>query len=146
MVDPSGNRLWMLDTGTIRMGSVKPGGAKPLAVDLDTNQIVKKFIFPSAVALTNSSMNACDLTCIGVLKVRLSSPTPRPRVRTAPLYLISRQEKLATFEQSPIDEAGCRPLPVVEGDILQLRLPGQRPAKFAVGSDGIALSPDGKTL
>jgi sugar lactone lactonase YvrE len=37
-------------------------------------------------------------------------------------------------------------VPVVEGEILQIRLPGKPPAKFAVGSDGIAISPDGKTL
>jgi sugar lactone lactonase YvrE len=37
-------------------------------------------------------------------------------------------------------------VPVVEGEILQLRLPGQPPARFAVGADGIAISPDGKTL
>jgi len=29
---------------------------------------------------------------------------------------------------------------------MQLRIPGQPPARFAVGSDGIAISPDGKTL
>jgi sugar lactone lactonase YvrE len=37
-------------------------------------------------------------------------------------------------------------VPVVEGEILKLRIPGQPPMKFAVGSDGIAMSPDGKTL
>jgi sugar lactone lactonase YvrE len=35
---------------------------------------------------------------------------------------------------------------VVEGEILQLRLPGQPPARFAVGSDGIAISPGGNIL
>jgi sugar lactone lactonase YvrE len=37
-------------------------------------------------------------------------------------------------------------VPVVEGEILQLRIPGQAPARFAVGADGIAISSDGKTL
>jgi sugar lactone lactonase YvrE len=37
-------------------------------------------------------------------------------------------------------------VPVVEGEILQVRLQGQPPARFAVGSDGIAISPDSKTL
>jgi sugar lactone lactonase YvrE len=37
-------------------------------------------------------------------------------------------------------------IPVVEGEILQIRIPGQPPARFAVGSDGIAISPDGKML
>jgi sugar lactone lactonase YvrE len=48
------------------------------------------------------------------------------------------------------DHASTKPaaefVPVVEGEVLQLRLPGKAPEKFAVGSDGIAISPDGKTL
>jgi sugar lactone lactonase YvrE len=46
----------------------------------------------------------------------------------------------------PSTKADAAFLPVVEGKILALRLPGQAPAKFAVGADGIATSADGKTL
>jgi hypothetical protein len=37
-------------------------------------------------------------------------------------------------------------IPVVEAEILALRIPEQLPARFAVGCDGIAISPDGETL
>jgi sugar lactone lactonase YvrE len=37
-------------------------------------------------------------------------------------------------------------VPVVEGEILRLRLPGKPAARFEVGADGIALSADTKTL
>jgi hypothetical protein len=36
------DRLWLLDTGSIKMNPVKPGGPKLICVDLATNQIVKK--------------------------------------------------------------------------------------------------------
>ncbi len=57
VVDPTGDRLWILDTGTIQMGPVKPGGAKLVAVDLNTNQVVRKIIFPADVALHMSYLN-----------------------------------------------------------------------------------------
>ena len=36
--------------------------------------------------------------------------------------------------------------PVVEGRLLEMKLPGQAPSKLQVGADGIAISSDGKTL
>ena len=57
VVDPTGNRLWILDTGSTAFGPVLPGGAKLLAVDLSSNQIVKKIVFPADVALYTSYMN-----------------------------------------------------------------------------------------
>jgi sugar lactone lactonase YvrE len=46
VVDPAGNRLWILDTSSIAFGPVKPGGPK-LVADLSTNQIIRKIIFPA---------------------------------------------------------------------------------------------------
>jgi hypothetical protein len=57
VVDPSGDRLWILDTGSIQMGPTKPGGPKLIAVDLKSNQIVKKIIFPANVALSTTYLN-----------------------------------------------------------------------------------------
>ena len=57
VVDPTGNRLWMLDTGTIQMGPAKPRGPKPIGVDLSSDQVAKKITFPSGVALSMSYLN-----------------------------------------------------------------------------------------
>src|ERR1700683_1306247 len=51
VVDPAGSRLWILDTGSIAFGPVRPGGAKLIAVALTTDQIVKKIMSPADVAL-----------------------------------------------------------------------------------------------
>ena len=57
VVDPTGKRLWILDTGSIAFGPVRPGGAKLIAVDLGSNRIVKKIVFPADVALLTTYLN-----------------------------------------------------------------------------------------
>lgn len=147
VVDPTGNRLWILDTGSLAFGPVKPGGGKLIAVDLNTNQVTKKIVFPPDVALVTTYLNDVrfDLHrgAEGMAFITDSS-TPGPNA----LIVVD----LATGKswRRLNNHASTRPdpdfLPVVEGEILQMRLPGQAPAKFAVGSDGIAISGDGKTL
>jgi sugar lactone lactonase YvrE len=56
VVEPRGNRLWILDTGIIE-DKLTPGGAKLIAVDLGSDRIVKKIVFPSDVALPEVSIN-----------------------------------------------------------------------------------------
>ena len=147
VVDPTGNRLWILDTGSLAFGPVKPGGGKLIAVDLNTNQVTKKIVFPPDVALVTTYLNDVrfDLHrgAEGMAFITDSS-TPGPNA----LIVVD----LATGKswRRLNNHASTRPdpdfLPVVEGEILQMLLPGQPPAKFAVGSDGIAISGDGKTL
>jgi sugar lactone lactonase YvrE len=147
VVDPGGKTLWILDTGSIRFGPVKPGGAKLLAVNLDTNQAVKKIIFPADVALTASYVNDVrfDLhrSAEGMAFITDSSPAGPNGIIVVDLASGKSWRRLN-------DHPSTRPdptfLPVVEGEILQRWLPGQPPMPFAVGSDGIAISPDGKTL
>jgi sugar lactone lactonase YvrE len=147
VVDPSGNRLWILDTSSIAFGPVKPGGPKLIAVDLNTNQVVKKIIFPADVALPTTYLNdvrfdlhrgtegmafitdSASTGANGIIVVDLASGRSRRRLNDHP-----------STKPDPVF------VPVVEGEILQLRLPGQPPARFVVGADGIAISPDGKTL
>jgi len=147
VVDPSGRRLWILDTGSIAFGRVQPGGAKLLAVDLATNRVSKKIIFPSDVALPTSYVNdvrfdlgrgtegmafITDSTSNGpngIIVVDLGSNTSWRRLH-----------------DHPSTKPDAEFVPVTEGEILALRLPGQPPQRFSVGSDGIAISPDGKTL
>src|SRR5271165_232137 len=57
VVDPTGKRLWILDTASIAFGPVKPGGPKLVAVDLNTNRVDKKIIFPADVALPMTYLN-----------------------------------------------------------------------------------------
>ncbi len=57
VVDPGGARLWILDTGSIGFGPTSVGGPKLIAVDLKTDKIIKKIIFPADVALPTTYLN-----------------------------------------------------------------------------------------
>jgi sugar lactone lactonase YvrE len=147
VVDPTGNRLWILDTGSLAFGPVKPGGPKLIAVDLNTNKITKKVIFPADVAFTPTYLNDVrfDLHrgAEGMAFITDSSSTGANGIIVADLASGKSWRRLNDHPSTKPDPVF---VPVVEGEILQLRIPGQPPARFAVGSDGIAISPDGKTL
>ena len=147
VVDPTGSRLWILDTGSLAFGPVKPGGAKLIAVDLNTNQVTKKIIFPADVALATSYLNDVrfDLhrAAEGMAFITDSSSAGPNGIVVVDLATGKSWRRLHGHLSTRPDPAF---VPVGEGEILQMRLPGQPPAKFGVGSDGIAISPDGKTL
>jgi sugar lactone lactonase YvrE len=147
VVDPTGNRLWILDTGSLAFGPVKPGGGKLIAVDLNTNQVTKKIVFPPDVALVTTYLNDVrfDLHrgAEGMAFITDSS-TPGPNALIVVDLATGKSWRRLNNHASTRPDADF--VPVVEGEILQMLLPGQPPAKFAVGSDGIAISGDGKTL
>jgi len=147
VVDLTGNCLWILDTSSIAFGPVKPGGPKLIAVDLNTNQIVKKIIFPADVALPTTYLNDVrfDLHrgAEGMAFITDSASTGANAIIVVDLASGKSWRRLNDHPSTKPDSAF---VPVVEGEILELRLPGQPPSKFAVGADGIAISPDGKTL
>lgn len=147
VVDPSGERLWILDTGSVQFGPVKPGGPKLIAVDLKTNSVVKKIEFPSDVALPTTYLNDVRFDMHrgagGMAFITDSSSSGSNGVIVVDLASGKSWRRLNDHPSTKPDPSF---VPVVEGEILQIRLPGQPPMKFGVGSDGIAISPDGKTL
>jgi sugar lactone lactonase YvrE len=147
VVDPSGNRLWILDTGSIGFGPTTLGGPKLVAVDLKTGKVVKKIVFAPDVALTTTYLNDVrfDLQrgAEGMAYITDSTSNGPNGIIVVDLAAGKSWRRL---NDHPSTKPDPEFIPVVEGEILQLRLPGQPPAKFGVGSDGIAISPDGKTL
>jgi len=147
VVDPSGRRLWMLDTGSIGFGPVQPGGPKLVAVDLATNQVTKTILFPADVALPTSYVNDVrfDLHrgAEGMAFITDSTSNGPNGIIVVDLASSKSWRRLQDHPSTKPDSAF---VPVVEGEILEIRLPGQPPQKFSVGSDGIAISEDGKTL
>jgi sugar lactone lactonase YvrE len=147
VVDPTGNRLWILDTGSIGMGFVKPGGPKLLAVDLNDNRVNKKILFPSDVALAASYLNDVRFDLHrgseGMAFITDSTSNGANGIIVVDLASGKSWRRLSDHPSTKPDPEF---LPVAEGEILRIRLPGKPPARFGVGSDGIAISPDGKTL
>ena len=147
VVDPTGNRLWILDTGSTAFGPVLPGGAKLIAVDLGSNQIVKKIVFPADVALFTSYLNDVRFDmqrgAEGTAFITDSS-TPGPNAIIVVDLASGKSRRRLNNHPSTRPDPGV--VPVVEGEILQFRLPMEAPHRFMVGADGIAISPNGRIL
>jgi sugar lactone lactonase YvrE len=147
VVDPSGDWLWILDTGSIAFGLVNTGGPKLIGVDLKTNRIIKKIIFPADVALPTSYVNDVRFDSRrGVEGMAFITDSASNGANGIIVVDLATGKSWRRLNDHPSTKADPAFVPVVEGQILQFRLPGQPPARFAVGSDGIAISPDGKTL
>lgn len=148
VVDPSGGKLWILDTGSIQMGPVKPGGPKLIAVDLKTNRIVKKILFPADVALETTYLNDVrfDLHRGAEGMAFITDSATAGGANGIIVVDLASGKSWRRLNDHPSTKPDASFVAMVEGEVLRLRLPGKPPAAFAVGSDGIALSADGKTL
>ena len=149
VVDPA-DRLWILDTGSPLFQPTKYGGPKLVCIDLKTDQVSKKILFPQEVALpttylndvrfdlrrgsegmafiTDSAQNGPN----GIIVVDLASGNSWRRLNDHPS---TKAEDLQTF------------LPIVEGRPFLEQQPDRSVKQGAsMGSDGIAISADGTRL
>ena len=149
VVDPA-DRLWILDTGSPMFQPTKCGGPKLVCIDLSTNKVIKKILFPEYIAfpttylndvrfdlrrgeegvayITDSAQNGPN----GIIVVDLATSTSRRRLHDHPS---TKPEHLKTF------------LPMVEGrPLLEHQPDGSVRLGASMGSDGIAISSDGSRL
>jgi len=147
VIDPQ-DRLWILDTGSINMQPTKPGGPKLVCYDLNTNRMIKRINFPENVALPTTYLNDVRFNLTmgkeGIAFITDSSDSGPNGIIVADLASGTSWRKL---NDHPSTKADPNFVPNVEGQELKARPGGGKPdAYLKIGSDGIALSPDGKTL
>lgn len=149
VVDPA-DRLWILDTGSIMFQPTECGGPKLVCVDLASDRVVQKILFPQDVALPTSYLNdvrfdlrrgSAGMAFItdssqngpnGLIVVDLGTGESWRRLHDHPS---TKPETLQSF------------LPLVEGQpFLQRHADGTVQIGPAMGSDGIAISADGERL
>jgi len=138
VVDPTGKRLWIVDTGN-GFGDFREGGPKLVAVDLATNKVVKTITIPLSIAVPGTYLNdvrfdlergpegtafMTDSGTTGIIVVDIASGKSWRRLQNDP-----------STKPEPAY------MPVYEGQVLYRD--GKR---FQIGSDGIAISPDAKWL
>lgn len=144
VVDPA-DRLWILDTGSPLFAGSSYGGPELVAVDLRTNRIVRKILFPSDVVPSDSHPNdvrfdlrrGAEGTAFitdsggsnGIIVVDLAS---------------GRSWRRLAGDHSVLAEEDF--LPVMDGEPFMNRPADGPPTYYEVGSDGIALSSDGERL
>lgn len=142
------DRLWLCDTGTVNMGPVHPGGAKLLCVDLASNKVIKTLPLGEPGVLKTTYLNDIRFDLRrgeeGLAYVTDSSGTGPNGIVVIDLKTGKTWRKL---HDHPSTKAEPKFMPIVEGRVV-LEQPARtaRPKHLSLGTDGIALSHDGKTL
>lgn len=146
VVDPK-DRLWVLDAGAVKMGRSELGGPKLVGIDLQKNAVFKTIVFPREVASATSYANDVRFDLkrgkAGMAYVTDSSREGPNGIIVVDLDSGKSWRKLTDHPSTKPDKAF---LPLVEGRPLMSREPGKPPQNLTIGSDGIAISNDGKQL
>ena len=141
------DRLWVLDTGSVKRGKSELGGPKLVGIDLQSNAIFKTIVFPREVATATSypSDVRFDLRRgkAGIAYVTDSASEGPNGIIVVDLDSGRSWRKL---DDHPSTRAEKGFLPFPEGRAMITREPGKPPRPLAVGADGIAISNDGKLL
>jgi sugar lactone lactonase YvrE len=145
VVDPTGSVLWILDTGSVRPNPISYGGPKLIAVDLKTNQITRTIYISKSTLDDKTYLNdvrfQLDLGKSGYAFITDSSSNGG--IIVVDLNSGENWRRLGKTRFTMSDPSFY---PVVEAQIMMLRDAGRPAQRFDVGSDGLAISSDGKTL
>ncbi|WP_414623186.1 L-dopachrome tautomerase-related protein [Calothrix sp. CCY 0018] len=143
------DRLWILDTGSIEFASVIDGGAKLVGVDLKTNKIFKKIVFPQDVALKTTYLNDVRFDLRrgkeGMAFITDSSQNGANAIIVVDLETGKSWRRLNNHPSTKAEDID-KFLPIVEGQPLMSRPPQAEFSAFKVGADGIAISSNGDRL
>lgn len=141
------DRLWLLDHSKIQQNPVPPGGPKLVGIDLQSDRIFKKIIFPESVASAKSTLNdvRVDLRW-GEQGMAFITDSSEAGPNGIVVVDIASGRSWRKLNDHPSTKPIPGFLPMVEGRPLMVRHSGQPPKHIHTGSDGIALSGDGKRL
>jgi sugar lactone lactonase YvrE len=144
VVDPA-DRLWILDTGSPLFAGSSYGGPKLVAVDLRTNRIVRTILFPAEVVPANSYPNDVrfDLRR-GAKGMAFITDSGGPNGIIVVDLATGRCWRRLAGHPSVLADPDF--VPTIDGRPFMVRPAGDEPTPYAVGSDGIALSADGRHL
>ncbi|MDG3439096.1 L-dopachrome tautomerase-related protein [Nitrospirillum amazonense] len=147
VVADGANRLWILDTGAPGFAAPIPGGAKLVAVDLATDQVVRTIVLGDETVLPTTYLNDVrfDLRqgSAGVAYITDSSVKGPGGLIVVDLATGKALRRLSGHPTT-MPDPGFKP--TVEGKVLMSRPKGQTPSPWLVATDGIAISADGATL
>lgn len=146
VVDPK-DRLWALDTGSVKLGPNVPKGPKLVCMDLRTNKVTRTIFFPRSVVPAGTYLNDVRFDLRrgkGGMAYITDSGAKAPNGII--IVDLATGQSFRRLGNHPSVKADTRLTMIVEGQPLLERKHGLSPQKPKLGSDGIALSADGKTL
>lgn len=140
-------RVWVLDTAAPGFSNPVPGGAKLVAIDLKTDQIVKTIVFPANVMRARTYVNDMRFDFrVGKAGVAYVTDSSLSGIGGIIVVDLDTGKAIRRLTGHPSTSADPSFRPVVEGRPMEARDASGKVSPFTVASDGIALSPDGKTL
>ena len=146
VVDPK-DRLWALDTGSVKLGPNVLNGPKLVCMDLKTNTITRKIFFPRSVVPPATYLNDVRFDLrrgkAGVAYITDSGAKSPNGIIVVDLASGRSFRRLGNHPTSKADTSITLK---AEGQAFLERKHGLSPQKPKLGSDGIAISADGKTL
>lgn len=131
-------RLWVVDAAAPAMAAVVKDGPKLVAIDLKTNTVAKTIAFDPTVAPQGSYLNDVRISPDGKTAYLTDSGAE------GALVVVDIESGKAKRLLAGVPAAMPDPAVTVTYDGKPLRRPDGRGVEFS--ADGIALSPDGKTL
>lgn len=140
-------RVWLLDTAAPGFADPKPRGAKLVAIDLASNKVVKRLVFPDNVMLPSTYVNDMRFDfrngAEGTVYLTDSSLRGPGAIIVMDIASGRAMRRLSGVPATSVDPAF---VPVVEGLPVMVQGADGKPKPLGVASDGIALSADGQTL
>ena len=146
VVDPK-DRLWALDTGSLKLGPNVPNGPKLVCIDLKTNTITRKIFFPRSVVPASTYLNDVRFD---LRRGRAGTAFITDSGAKAPNGIIivdlATGKSFRRLGNEPSVKPDKNVVGIVDGFPLLERKNGLSPQVPKFASDGIAISNDGKTL
>lgn len=141
------DRLWLLDTGSIKFGKVIAWAAKMICVDLSSNKVVQTIHFSEDAALPHSYLNDVrfDLNRGKAGMAYITDSTSEGENGIIVVDLASGKS-FRRLNDHPSTKAVSGFMPVVEGQPLMIVNDKGERDTLHVGVDGIAISADHKRL
>ena len=145
VIDPSGNHLWIVDTGSLRPHPISYGGPKLIQVSLENNKVLRTILIEPEALTPETYLN--DVRFLFNSNTAsyafISDSSPDGGIIVVNLVTGESWRRLSGTSFTRSDPSF---VPVVEAEVLMIRKPGENAKRFNVGSDGIAVSADGETV
>ena len=145
VIDPSGNHLWIVDTGSLRPHPISYGGPKLIQVSLENNKVLRTILIEPEALTPETYLN--DVRFLFNSNTAsyafISDSSPDGGIIVVNLVTGESWRRLSGTSFTRSDPSF---VPVVEAEVLMIREPGESAKRFNVGSDGIAVSASGETV
>lgn len=139
----SKNRLWVIDTASLRSSPIIPGQPKLVCFDLNSDRIIRTFTFPPNIVAPTTYLNDFRLDFSRNLAYITDSGDKSPNgIIVLDLASGKSWRKLNGHKSVKAPNIA----PIVDGKAFMKRPKGGSPDYDRSGCNGIALTPDGKTL